>query len=74
MSNHVSKLGENWVGEKISRVKSFLLNLSYLLTSLGEIQYRKSRHTAHHMSEIRENLFSESISLVKFFYHIFHIS
>ena len=67
MANHVSKLGKNWVSEKLSSVKSFLLYRSYLLTSLSEIQYRKSRHTSNHMSEIREHWFSESISRLKFF-------
>jgi len=67
MVNHVSELRENWLSESISRVKLFLLCLSYLLTSLGEIRYRKPHHMANHVFELRENWLSESISRVKLF-------
>ena len=66
-ANNVSEFRENSFSESISGVKLFLLNLSYLLTSLGEIRFRKSRHTANNVSEFRVNSFSKSISGVKLF-------
>ena len=66
-ANNVSEFRENSFSERISCVKCFLLNLLYLLTSFGEIRYRKSRHMANHLPELRENWFSERISRAKWF-------